>query len=133
MQVNISEKVHVDLTVNGVDLSGSYGPGPSEVPDEVGELLIAQGIASGDGTPAPVSRPVRDGDPTAKQLRERLEALGLDTHGNKATLAERLAAAESDADAPAPEAATDSPDDGEPGEDNTDDPSASPSTENPEA
>ncbi|HAM24922.1 MAG TPA: hypothetical protein DCM51_05125 [Actinobacteria bacterium] len=43
MAKNLNEKVHVDLRVDGVDLTGDFAPG-DDLPAPVAELLEAQGF-----------------------------------------------------------------------------------------
>jgi len=48
---SLKTAVDVDLRAGGIDLSGTYGPGETELPDEVAELLTRQGHI-GNGKPA---------------------------------------------------------------------------------
>lgn len=45
MAKNLTEPVHVDIRVDGIDLSGDYAPG-DEIPAAVAELLEAQGLVT---------------------------------------------------------------------------------------
>lgn len=42
----LKEQVHVDLRVNGEDLSGDFGPGEIELPEAVAEHLVGLGLAT---------------------------------------------------------------------------------------
>lgn len=42
----LTEKVHVDIRVDGETISTDFGPGDVTLPPAVAELLIAQGIAA---------------------------------------------------------------------------------------
>lgn len=42
----IRESVHVDIRVNGEDLSGTYGPGDVNLPMPVADHLVALGLAT---------------------------------------------------------------------------------------
>ena len=46
MSYAIAEAVTVSMSHEGEDLSGTYGPGVVELPDVLGELLVAQGQAT---------------------------------------------------------------------------------------
>lgn len=46
MAHTLTVAVHVDLRVNGEDLSGDYGPGDVNLPEPVAALLTAQGLAT---------------------------------------------------------------------------------------
>ena len=46
MSHTIKGTVQVDLRADGVDYSGTYGPGDAELPEPVAELLTAQGLAT---------------------------------------------------------------------------------------
>lgn len=46
MTYTISDKVHVDLRVDGKTISEDFGPGDVELPPAVAELLLAQGLAT---------------------------------------------------------------------------------------
>lgn len=42
----LSEKVHVDIRVNGETISTDFGPGDVVLTPAVAELLVAQGVAT---------------------------------------------------------------------------------------
>lgn len=64
MSHKIEGTVQVDLRADGIDHSGTYGPGDVELPEPVAELLVAQGLA----TPSkgkPSKAPDQDAAPAA--------------------------------------------------------------------
>jgi len=46
MNYTITEQVHVDIRIDGQTISADYTPGDIEIPIEIGDLLIAQGLAT---------------------------------------------------------------------------------------
>lgn len=46
MTYTVSEKVHVDMRVNGEDISGDFGPGDVELVQPIADLLLASGLAT---------------------------------------------------------------------------------------
>jgi len=60
MKHNLENAVRVDLRRNGHTYSETYGPGITELPDPVAEILVAQGFAT------PASKGKRDAGDTPR-------------------------------------------------------------------
>lgn len=60
MSYTIKEAVFVDIRVNGEDLSKSYEPGTTELPEAVANVLVAQGIAVESTAKSKTSKPVTE-------------------------------------------------------------------------
>lgn len=56
MNYTIAEQVHIDIRIDGKTISADYSPGDVELPIEIGELLISQGLATPAAAPAKKSK-----------------------------------------------------------------------------